>query len=61
MEKFKRTRGLGRRGVVKCCRRRGQGSVSLSELAGAASQPFRLFSSWIGGCLILIVMTVAGR
>ena len=28
---------------------------------GLGVSPFRLFSSWIGGCLILIVMTVAGR
>lgn len=28
---------------------------------GQGVSPFRLFSSWIGGCLILIVMTVAGR
>lgn len=36
------------------------GSPSWKGL-GLRVSPFRLFSSWIGGCLILIVMTVAGR
>lgn len=36
------------------------GSPSRNWL-GLRVSPFRSFSSWIGGCLILIVMTVAGR
>lgn len=58
------SRGLevwGDQAVVKYSSRRCQGKVSPAELAGPGSQPFRLFSGWIGGCLILIVMTVAGR